>query len=229
MSAPNASRSGTPPRTNPFAHLLSSAALIGFGAKAKTDGDETAQKAKKVKKNEDDPAAQGEESCPPKSQTAKHPEPDGDEDENGEETDDEDNPDREDDGDEEAEDADTVKRAKASGQGPVIAAARRIERRRCQAIFQSKASAGRVPTACQLAFGTNMSASSAITLLQTVPGIQAAAPEPTHNEDAELLAAMSQFRADIGDGGAAPAANSADDALFAACQNVGNADPSHRR
>ncbi len=157
----------------PFAHLLG---LGRASAKAKT-------KAETEKEREDD-EREGEEDRDDKAASAKT---EGEEDREEEDE----KPDgkkakgkkaaSEDDEEEEDEDE-----AEMRGNG-VAAQARRRERKRCAAIFGSKAAAGIPHVAAQLAFGTTMSASAAIKVLEAsaLHAHPAAAAKPTLRERME--------------------------------------------
>lgn len=108
--------------------------------------------------------------------------------------DDEDGEDDKNDGDNE-DDENEAKKAKAAGFGKALSAVRRIERRRCAAIFQSKAAAGRIPLACELAFTLHnaMSAKDCTRILA------AASPEQPGN--AFVRAMADAPRPNVGDGG----------------------------
>lgn len=124
----------------------------------------------------------------------------------GEDDDDDDDED-EDDDDEKADDEE-VKKAIGGGQRAAVRAARRVERRRCAAIFGSKHAAGRVPLAAQLAFGTNMKASAAVKVLAS------AAQESAANPLAAAMAALPRHNVGHG-GGAQPGVETPDQKLLA--------------
>lgn len=78
--------------------------------------------------------------------------------------------DDEDDDDEQGEEDEAeLSKCKAAGFSRALRAAVRTERRRCRAIFGNQACAGRVPLACDLAFGTNLTAKQVVSALKNTP------------------------------------------------------------
>jgi len=120
-------------------------------------------------------------------------------------------PDDDDDDDAECEGEEEVKKAKAAGHSGALKAVVRTEKKRCAAIFASEHAAGRIPLACELAFGTSMTAAAAIRVLS------AATPDQATNPLAAALAA--QPKHDIGtDAGGRSGAESPDQKLIAAAE-----------
>jgi hypothetical protein len=94
--------------------------------------------------------------------------------------------------DEDREDKKSKKAKKASASSydlaPHMEAARLEERVRCARIFRSDAAAGRIETACQFAFHTDLSADAAIAIMETIPTAAAAAVAPRRASIDERMA-----------------------------------------
>ncbi len=91
------------------------------------------------------------------------------------------------DGDED-DDEEEMKKARAAGFGPALAAARRAERRRVGRICSHAAAAGRIASALHLACNTRLSAKEAVGLLGTVP----TAEKPRNSALAEAMSRVPQ-------------------------------------
>ena len=156
-----------------YAHLLSSVAAV----KAKeVDGDKDADRME----DEKPPANDKEDGKKAKKAKRAKAKDEGEEDEERDEHDsdegesEEEREDREEDEEEKREDKEDKKgkkskKASADMNGAVSKAAQLEERLRCARIFRSKAAGGRIEAACQFAFHTDLSADSAIAILETLP------------------------------------------------------------
>jgi hypothetical protein len=89
-----------------------------------------------------------------------------------------------------SEKKDEAKKASVSTEGAVAEQARLEERLRCAQIFGSEFAAGRLETACQFAFHTDMSAATAIGIMATLPkGSATVAAAPRQTLDQRMAAA----------------------------------------
>lgn len=182
----SSNRNATGPRYGHLSSLINSARLVG---KRKTEDEETRRADGRVPpEGDNEPHAvddsgseasvkdeeEGDNADRPGGE-ARHAnrssEGDEDADRNGgdDDEDEDEDEDGDDDDDQDDEDETEVKKAKAAGFGKAIRAARRIERKRGDAIFTSKHAAGRIPMACELAFQNTLSAKKSVALLASTP------------------------------------------------------------
>lgn len=159
--------------TSPFAHLLSSLGRVAKGGRA--DDDKPEDEMSEEDEKDDADADDGDDDA---KKAKKADDSDGDED-------DQDDPEADDDGDEagddDSDDAKKGKKAKKAEdektddseekgddkEAAAYRAGRVAERKRGARIFSSPAAGARPDLAAQLAFGTRMSSSEAIGLLET--------------------------------------------------------------
>jgi hypothetical protein len=157
---------------NSFAHLMGlrpgakkaedDDACPPHGEEAESGEDDEEERKRRDDESDEDYAKRMKELDAKKGKKGEHKEPDGDEDGEGDEPEDGENPDE----DEDKEDAKKVKKAKAEGHGPIIAAARRMERRRCAKILGSPQAAKNVALAAELACKTDLAPQAALGILE---------------------------------------------------------------
>jgi hypothetical protein len=181
-----------------YAHLLSS---VQAAAAKEVDG---GIDAKPVKGADEKPEPKDDELDGKKSKKAKSKKMESEKDEDEEGEDDEKREDKEEkdeQDDEDREDKKSKKAKKASASSydlaPHMEAARLEERVRCARIFRSDAAAGRIETACQFAFHTDLSADAAIAIMETIPTAAAVAPRRASIDERMAKVASANVGSDV--------------------------------
>lgn len=186
-----------------YAHLLSSVqSAAALEAAKEVEGEKNATRVEDEKEPANDKLdgkAKKAKAKSKKMESEKDEDEEGEEDEKREDKEEKDEKDEQDDEDREDKKSKKAKKASASSYdlAPHMEAARLEERVRCARIFRSDAAAGRIETACQFAFHTDLSADAAIAIMETIPTAAAVAPRRASIDERMAKVASANVGSDV--------------------------------